>query len=167
MPPPDRTQAPLCGTPESFLPLPARSADIMFCASAFAGIADALKEPIGSQAAEDLHRSLGNGRTDTPFLTAEAVLSNYVLERRAGGYGSYVDEMLNPQSALAKFKPDIVLILLDLEDIAGRLPALCADGIGEAVEAEIEESVAANSATAQKLSLRQLSPDPLSGMCCS
>jgi FkbH-like protein len=50
--------------------------------------------------------------------------------------------MLNPQSALARFKPDIILVLLDMDDIAGRLPDLCADGIGESVEAEIEESVA-------------------------
>ena len=77
-----------------------------------------------------------------PFLTTEAVLSNYVLDLHVGGYGSYVDEMLNPQSALAKFKPDIVFVLLDLDDIAGRLPDLCADGIGEGVDAEIEESVA-------------------------
>ena len=77
-----------------------------------------------------------------PFLATEAVLSNYVLDLQVGGYGSYVDELLNPQSALAKFKPDIVFVLLDLEDIAGRLPDLCADGIGEGVDAEIEESVA-------------------------
>ena len=76
-----------------------------------------------------------------PFLATEAVLSNYVLDLQVGGYGSYVDEMLNPQSALAKFKPDVVCVLLDLEEIAGRLPDLCADGIGQGVEAEIEESV--------------------------
>jgi FkbH-like protein len=64
-----------------------------------------------------------------------------VLDIEVGGYGSYVDEMLNPQSALAKFKPDVVCVLLDLEDIAGRLPDLCADGIGQGVEAEIEESL--------------------------
>ena len=74
-----------------------------------------------------------------PFLTTEAVLSNYVLELQVGGYGSYVDEMLNPQSALAKFKPDLVFIILDLEEIAGRLPDLCAGGIGVGVDEEIEE----------------------------
>jgi FkbH-like protein len=50
--------------------------------------------------------------------------------------------MLNSQSALAKFKPDLVLVLLDLEEVAGRLPDLCADGIGRDVDQEIEECVA-------------------------
>ena len=73
------------------------------------------------------------------FLAAEAVLSNYVLDLQVGGYGSYADELLNSQSALADFKPDLILILLDLEEIAGRLPDLCADGIGAKAEEEIEE----------------------------
>jgi FkbH-like protein len=77
-----------------------------------------------------------------PFFATEAVLSNFVLDLQVGGYGSYVDEMLNPQSSLAKLKPDAVFVLLDLEDIAGRLPDLCADGIGEGVEKEIENSLA-------------------------
>ena len=61
---------------------------------------------------------------------------------QVGGYGSYADELLNSDSSLARYKPDLVLILLDLEEIAGRLPDLCADGVGAAVEKEIEECVA-------------------------
>jgi FkbH-like protein len=72
----------------------------------------------------------------------DAVLANYVLDLQVGGYGSYVDELLGSDSSLAKFKPDLVLIILDLEEIAGRLPDLCADGIGTEVEKEIEECVA-------------------------
>jgi FkbH-like protein len=114
----------------------------MFCASAFAGIADTLKNQLGAKRLKaHVVRSI-TIEPILPFLSTEAVLSNYVLDLQVGGYGSYVDELLNPQSALAKFKPDIVFVLLDLEDIAGRLPDLCADGIGEAVDAEIEESVA-------------------------
>ncbi|MGD0480587.1 MAG: hypothetical protein ABSA42_10485, partial [Terracidiphilus sp.] len=67
------------------------------------------------------------------------MFSSYVLDLEMGGYGSYADELLNPQSALAIFKPDLVLILLDLEEIGGRLPTLCSDGLGAGVEAEIEE----------------------------
>jgi len=113
----------------------------MFCASAFAGIAEALaQQPAVKRLKAYVVRSV-TVEPILPYLTTEAVLSNYVLDIQVGGYGSYVDEMLNPQSALAKFKPDIVCVLLDLEDIAGRLPELCADGIGEGVEAEIEESL--------------------------
>ncbi|WP_433984731.1 hypothetical protein RBB78_09535 [Tunturiibacter empetritectus] len=141
-----------------------KPADVMFCASAFTGIAEALTNDLRAQTTQDLHRALCHGRADPSFLTTEAVLSNYVLDLTVGGYGSYVDELLNPQSALARFKPDLVLILLDLEDIAGRLPDLCADGIGSAVEAEIEESVGSRGAAAQKLSLGKLRSNPLSGL---
>jgi FkbH-like protein len=118
-----------------------KPADVMFCASAFTGIADALTSQLGARRLRAYVVRSVTVEPILPFLTAEAVLSNYVLDLQVGGYGSYVDEMLNPQSALAKFKPDVVCVLLDLEDIAGRLPDLCADGIGEGVEAEIEESL--------------------------
>ena len=119
----------------------AKAADVMFCASTFAGIADALaQQPAVRRLKVHVVRSV-TLEPLLPFLATEAVLSNYVLDIQVGGYGSYVDEMLNPQSTLAKFKPDVVCVLLDLEDIAGRLPDLCADGIGQGVEAEIEESV--------------------------
>jgi FkbH-like protein len=118
-----------------------RPADVMFCASAFAGLADALaQQPQARRLKAYVVRSV-TVEPILPFLTTEAVLSNYVLDMQVGGYGSYVDEMLNPQSALAKFKPAIVCVLLDLEDIAGGLSDLCADGIGQGVEAEIEESL--------------------------
>jgi FkbH-like protein len=118
-----------------------KPADILFCASAFAGIPDALKNQPGARRLKAYVVRSVTVEPILPFLATEAVLSNYVLDMQVGGYGSYVDEMLNPQSPLAKFKPDVVCVLLDLEDIAGRLPDLCADGIGQGVEAEIEESV--------------------------
>jgi FkbH-like protein len=118
-----------------------KPADVMFCASAFTNIADALARlPNAKRLKTYIVRSV-TVEPILPFLTTEAVLSNFVLDLQVGGYGSYVDEMLSPKSALAKFKPDLVFVLLDLEDIAGRLPGLCADGIGEGVEEEIEESV--------------------------
>ena len=116
--------------------------DVMFCASTFAQIAGALANQPGTKRLKvHVVRSV-TVEPMLPYFMTEAVLSNYVLDLQIGGYGSYVDEMLNPQSALAKFKPDAVFVLLDLEDIAGRLPDLCADGIGEVVETEIENSLA-------------------------
>ena len=113
----------------------------MFCASAFAGISDVL---LNQRVAKSLKVYVVRSVTVEPilpYLATEAVLSNYVLDLQVGGYGSYVDELLNPQSALAKFKPDVIFVLLDLEDIAGRLPELCGDGLGEHVETEINESL--------------------------
>src|ERR1700733_14311545 len=118
-----------------------KPADVMFCASAFTGISDVL---LNQRVAKSLKVYVVRSVTVEPilpYLATEAVLSNYVLDLQVGGYGSYVDELLNPQSALAKFKPDVIFVLLDLEDIAGRLPELCADGLGEHVETEINESL--------------------------
>ena len=118
-----------------------KSVDVMFCASAFNGLSDALTSHLRAKHLKTYVVRSVTVEPILPFLTTEAVLSNYVLDLTVGGYGSYVDELLNPQSPLAKFKPNLVFILLDLEDIAGRLTNLCADGIGAAVDAEIEESV--------------------------
>src|ERR1700677_2898843 len=123
------------------LAVSSKPADIMFCASTFTGIADTLTSQLGAKRLKTYIVRSVTIEPILPFLTTEAVLSNYVLDLRVGGYGSYVDELLNPQSALAKFKPDVIFVLLDLEDIAGRLPELCADGLGEHVETEINESL--------------------------
>jgi FkbH-like protein len=118
-----------------------KPADVMFSASAFTGVADALKDQLGAKRLKTYVVRSVTVEPMLPFLTTEAVFSNYVLDLRVGGYGSYADELLNPDSELAKFEPDLVFIILDLEDIAGRLPDVCADGIGTNVEAELEESL--------------------------
>jgi FkbH-like protein len=118
-----------------------KPADVAFCATALAAIGDALREQLGTRR---LKTYVVRSVTVEPMLAAlavEAVLANYVLDIEVGGYGSYADELLNSDSSLAKFKPDLVLILLDMEEIAGRLPELCGDGAGAEVEREIEECV--------------------------
>ena len=118
-----------------------KPADVMFCASAFNELANELKESGAKRLKTCIVRSV-TVEPILPSLTVEAVLSNYVLDLQVGGYGSYVDELLNPQSALAQFRPDIVLVLLDLEEIAGRLPDFCAAGKAAEVEQEIGHCVA-------------------------
>lgn len=119
-----------------------KPADVMFCASAFAGMADALKVQLGTRRLKTYVVRSVTVEPMLPFLTTEAVLANYFLDMHVGGYGSYIDEMLGSQSALAAFHPDLVFVLLDLEEIAGRLPELCADGIGAGVEEEMEQCLA-------------------------
>lgn len=123
------------------LALSGKPADVMFSASAFASVADALKDQLGAKRLKTYVVRSVTVEPILPFLTTEAVFSNYVLDLQVGGYGSYADELLNPHSALAKFEPDLVFIILDLDDIAGRLPDVCADGVGTNVEAELEESL--------------------------
>jgi FkbH-like protein len=118
-----------------------KPADVLFCATAFAGVGDALREQLEARKLRTYVVRSVTVEPNLPFLTVEAVLANYVLEMQVGGYGSYADELLNTDSPLARFQPDLVLIILDLEEIAGRLPDLCADGIGAEVEEEIEECV--------------------------
>ena len=76
-----------------------------------------------------------------PYLQTAALLSGFALTLTLGGFGSYVDDLLSPAGAVAGLNPDLLLIILDLEDIAGHLPDLCADGVGAAVDAEIASSV--------------------------
>ena len=118
-----------------------RAPDTLLCASSFAAIADALVDQGYKRLKTFIVRSV-TVEPVLPFLTVEAVLAGYVLELEVGGYGSYMDEMLNPQGALSKAKPDLVVVLLDLEDIAGGLPELCANGSGEGVEAELDAAAA-------------------------
>ena len=118
-----------------------KPADVMFCATAFAGVADALREQLGARRLKTYVVRSVTVEPMLPALAVEAMLANYALDIEVGGYGSYADELLNSDSSLAKFKPDLVLILLDMEEIAGRLPELCAEGIGAEVEREIEECV--------------------------
>jgi FkbH-like protein len=116
-----------------------KPADAMFCASAFTELANEFKEQLGAKLLKTYIVRSVTVEPIIPSLTVEAALSNYVLDLQVGGYGSYVDELLNPQSALAQFHPDTVFIILDLEELAGRLPDLCAAGKSAEVEQEVEE----------------------------
>ena len=116
-----------------------KPADAMFCASAFAGIANEIGDQAGARKLRTFIVRSVTVEPILPFLNAESVLARFVLDIQIGGYGSYVDELLNSSSALAKFQPDLVMLLLDAEELGGRLPELCADGIGANVDDEIEQ----------------------------
>jgi FkbH-like protein len=118
-----------------------RPTDVMFSATSFTKAANAIQEQLGARRLRTYVVRSVTIEPILPYLTTEATLSNYLLELKIGGYGSYMDDMLNPDGALARFKPEVVLVLLDLEDVAGRLPELCADGINIDVGAEIEASL--------------------------
>lgn len=116
-------------------------AETMFCAARLSSMASAFCERGAKSLKTYIVRSV-TLEPVLPYLTTEAVFANYVLEVELGGYGSYADELLNPQSALAKFQPDLVLVVLDVDELAGRLPELCAAGNDSAVEAELEDCIA-------------------------
>jgi len=115
--------------------------DVMFCASSFGKAESAIREQLGPRRLRTYIVRSVTVEPILPYLTTEAVLSNYQLDVEIGGYGAYMDDMLNPEGGLARFKPDLALVLLDLEDVAGRLPDVCADGIGKEVDGEIAESL--------------------------
>src|SRR5580698_8612593 len=118
-----------------------KPADVMFCASQFAKIEGALAAQPGVKRLKTYVVRSVTVEPILPFLSVEAALAGYVLDVRPGGYGSYADELMNPQTALAQYKPELVLVVLDLEEIAGKLPDLCADGKGASVDEEIEQCV--------------------------
>ncbi len=126
----------------NLLAISTKASDVLFCATCFAGGAETLVPQMGLKRLRTyLVRSV-TLEPMLPYLSTEAVLSGFFLDLRIGGYGSYVSELLQPESELARFQPELVVIALDMEEIAGRLPALCADGLGAGVEGEIEEAAA-------------------------
>jgi FkbH-like protein len=118
-----------------------KAADVMFCSSSFAGVADAIQSRTGARRLKTYVVRSVTVEPILPFLAVEVVLAGYVLDVEVGGFGSYMDEMLDPESSLGRSGAELVLVLLDIEDICGRLPELCADGLGAGVEAELAESV--------------------------
>jgi FkbH-like protein len=119
-----------------------KPADTMFCASAFRNVKEALAKQAACRLLKTFVVRSVTVEPILPFLTVESVLAGYVLDFEIGGYGAYMDEMLTPQSSLDRSQAELVLVLLDLEEISGRLPDLCASGLGTDVEAEIAESIA-------------------------
>ncbi|HEX4154004.1 MAG TPA: HAD-IIIC family phosphatase [Acidobacteriaceae bacterium] len=112
--------------------------DAMFCASALEKISDTLVAQKNVRRVKTFIVRSVTLEPLLPFLRVEAALTGLLLDVEMGGYGSYVDDMLNAQGALTRFAPELVLVVLELEDVAGALPELCANGGGEAVEQEIE-----------------------------
>lgn len=113
------------------------STDVFFCGSQLRKVADALQQMEGVRQLRMFVVRSVTVEPILPFLTTEALLAGYLLEVEVGGYGSYAEEMMDPGGALAVFKPDVLLVIFDLEDVAGRLADLCGDGVGAEVEAEL------------------------------
>ncbi len=114
-----------------------KPSDIAFCATAFRKLDGALLAHGHKRLRTFLVRSV-TVEPILPALQVEAVLNGYQLELRVGGYGSYMDELLDAQGAISQFQPDLVCVLLDTEEIAGSLLSLCAQGRAEEVQAEVE-----------------------------
>ena len=106
-------------------------ADMAFCCNTLRGAVEG---------ARSLRTFVVRSVTMEPMLLnlkVEAALAGYALELRVGGFGSYAEEMMDPDGALGRFAPELVVVVFDLEDVAGRLPELCGDGVGAEVEGEI------------------------------
>jgi FkbH-like protein len=116
--------------------------DAMFCASVLDSISDALLPLSHMRRLKTFIVRSVTLEPLLPFLKVEAALIGLLLEIEIGGYGSFVDDMMNAQGALARFGPGLALVVLDIEDIAGRLPDLCADGRGAGVQQEIDTAAA-------------------------
>jgi FkbH-like protein len=110
--------------------------DAMFAASVLDSMRDAMIAQTGRAVKTFFVRST-TVEPVLPFLKVEAALLGLVLELEMGGYGSYVDELMNERAALAQFQPDLVFVALEVEDVAGRLAELCAAARAAEVDEEI------------------------------
>ncbi len=123
------------------LPADSKPADVQFCARAAAALSDPLRQLPGMSSLRTFIVRSVTVEPLLPYLQTTALFAGFLLNTTLGGFGSYVDDLLSPHGAFATINPDLLLIVLDLEDIAGHLPDLCADGVGAAVDAEIASSV--------------------------
>ena len=123
------------------LPTDAKPSDVLFCARALHTLSDSLKQQPEIRSLRTFIVRSVTIEPILPYLQTSALLSGFLLETIVGGFGSYMDDLLSLQGAVALADPDLLLIILDLEDVAGHLPDLCADGIGAAVEAAIAGAV--------------------------
>ncbi len=111
-----------------------KPSDVLLCSRALQEIVPALREAGSREVRTFIARSVSLEPV-LPFLQLEAAFAGIVLQAEIGGYGSFMDEMLNgagPLSASSGF--DLIVLAIDLEDIAGALPGLCASGRGVAAE---------------------------------
>ena len=117
---------------------PKPGADASFCASALTRVADAL-----TTAGELRRLRTFVVRSVTlepllPTLRVEAALQGLWLELQLGDYGSYLDDPTNPAGALAQSEPDLVMLVLDLEDIAADLVQQSVASAGQGVDAAVD-----------------------------
>jgi FkbH-like protein len=63
------------------------------------------------------------------------------LNIEMGGYGSFADELMNSEGALARYAPDLVLFVADNEDLAGDLRWACASGSVEEITTILNDTV--------------------------
>ncbi len=119
----------------------AKPSDVQFCARAVHALSDTLRHQAGIRPLRTFLVRSVTIEPVLPYLQTSALLSGFVLETTVGGFGSYMDDLLSPQGAVAHANPDLLLIILDLEDVAGHLPDLCADGVGAMVEDAIVGAV--------------------------
>ena len=118
-----------------------KASDMLLCARTLQTIAPALLKTGSREIRAFIARSVSLEPV-LPCLQIEAALQGFILSAEFGGYGSFMDEMLNaagPLNATSTF--DLIVLAVDLEDFAGALPDLCASGRGEGVNAEITACV--------------------------
>ena len=117
----------------------AKAGDVFVCASALGKLGPELRGLAGMRALRTFVARSVTVEPMLPQIVVEGVLAGLALEMRVGGFGSWMDELLNPVG-LAEI--ELLVLVLDLEDVAGRLPEMCADGVGAEVAAEIGGAVA-------------------------
>jgi len=117
----------------------AKAGDLFVCASALAKLAPELRATPGMRGLRTFFARSVTVEPMLPQIAVTGVLAGLALEMKVGGFGSWMDELLNP-AGLAQI--ELLVLVLDLEDVAGRLPEMCADGVGAEVDAEIAGAVA-------------------------
>lgn len=112
--------------------------DAGFCASAIERLGDALVARGEARRVKTFLVRSVTVEPVVPFLKLETALNGLLLDVEVGGYGSYVDDLMNADGALARSAPQLVVVVLELEDIAGGLADACITGPEPVVEEMVD-----------------------------
>ncbi len=125
----------LIGCLRSLLEISNRPADYAFAAARLRGLS---AEKAGHAGLKHLRTYLARSvtiETFQPYLVVQAALGGLWLDVSMGGYGSFIDDLTNPDGALCRFNPDLVLFLGDLSDLANTAPNAGSDAVDGATAA--------------------------------
>ncbi len=124
----NKDQYKLCATIQQVLNPESCPSDVIYTASRIKELEPAAAKELGLKTVQTWCARSVTVEPIVPYLITHAAMAGLRIDIKLGGYGSFIDEMVNPQGVLLRSSPELVLLLLDADDFAGQLPDACSKG---------------------------------------
>jgi len=109
----------LIGCLRALLEISNRPADYAFAAARLRSIEKQSAKEAGLKPLRTYIARSVTIETMQPYFAVQAAMAGLWLDVSTGGYGSFIDDLTNPDGALCRFQPDVALFISDLGDLAG------------------------------------------------